>query len=189
MKDHAKTKGMWAGALVPVATADLLGLYTDPPALRELARPQTPALLKSIDEIIVNAVDQAASKGSKTTYIRVGLSAAGEVSVANDGAGIPVAVHAAASAAAGRPVYVPEVAFAYFLAGTNINKAADCVKGGTNGLGAKLANVHSAEFRVETVDRASRLRYSQRFSGGLDVTHPPEVGAAADWRAPYVPGT
>ena len=62
---------------------------------------------------------------------------------------------------------VPDVAGRLFFtvwlvyvlhAGTNVDKEKDPtnVRGGINGLGAKLANVHSAEFLVETVDADTR---------------------------------
>ena len=209
LKDHAKTKGMWAGALTRVDVADMMGLIVDAGAaagapgdqpltgalgagaqpltgvLVPIARPHTPALLKIIDEVIVNATDhwKTHSAGAgRVTSIDVTFDAGGAVSVANDGPGVPTAVHAAASAAAGRPVRVPEVAFAHFLAGTNIVKAAGCVRGGINGLGAKLANVHSESFEVETVDAAggarAAVRYRQRFARRLDVVGEPEVTPA-----------
>ena len=70
-KDHAKKKGMWAGALLPVAIPDLIGAQpVETPdggtpgggaglAIVELSRPQAPALLKIYDEVMVNATDHA----------------------------------------------------------------------------------------------------------------------------------
>ena len=116
----------------------------------EIQQPHTPALMKGFDETLVNAIDWCKNKIDVTFD-----KATGRVTVFNDGAGVPTGLHAAQSAAAGRPVYIPEVAFCVPLAGTNIEKAHDSVKGGTNGIGAKLTNVHSIEFSVETVAAAT----------------------------------
>lgn len=182
-KDHAKKKGMWAGALNPVTIPDLLGaVYVDEPprlVLSSITRAHTPALLKIFDEIIVNATDHAKAQEHAVARQRVTLinvtfdSTNGRVTVHNDGPGIPVVVHGKATATAGYPVYVPEVAFAYFLAGTNIDKELTNVKGGINGLGAKLANVHSTEFTVETAD--VKNYYSQQWRNRLDTRCDPTV--------------
>ena len=53
----------------------------------------TPALLKIIDEIIVNAADNK-RRDDDMSLMRVSVDAAsGEVSVFNDGRGVPVVVH------------------------------------------------------------------------------------------------
>ncbi|HVE14969.1 MAG TPA: DNA gyrase subunit A, partial [Elusimicrobiota bacterium] len=184
---------MWAGALSPVLIPDLAGatLAAGQPALVAIPRAHTPALLKIVDEILVNATDQAAGgagPGGRVTRIDVSFDPKqGRVEVFNDGPGIPVRVFGDLRHE-GRPVYTPEVAFAYFLSGTNIEKGAHSIKGGMNGLGAKLANVHSAWFRVETLDTGSGLYYSQVFRDRLDVREPPQVlerAAAPGSKAPY----
>jgi DNA gyrase/topoisomerase IV subunit B len=220
IKDHAKKKGMWAGALKPVTIPDLLGAVPAKPdtdadtdtdtdtdtegdepeggktparrpargraqrpkvTLIDIERAHTPALLKIIDEIVVNATDHA--KGQEKAPLRQRVTriditfdrATGEISVHNDGPGIPVVLNAEASAAAGRQVYDVEVNFAWFLAGTNIDKELDNVKGGINGLGAKLANVHSVVFTVRSVDGGTHRHYTQRFRNRLDDTDPPVI--------------
>jgi DNA topoisomerase-2 len=146
-----------------------------------IKNPHTPAVLKIIDEILVNATDHCVehAKGpasKRVTYIRVTFEPReGRVAIENDGPGIPVKPHPGASAAAGRPVYIPEVAFGVFLASRNTDKKAGNVKGGINGLGAKLANVHSREFRVETVDSETKQYYLQVFRDRLDVIEPPQI--------------
>jgi DNA gyrase/topoisomerase IV subunit B len=197
IEEHARGKGMWAGALTRIAIPDLLGAIrtghgAPKPPLRlvELGRPHTPAVLKIIDEIVVNATDhakthEAGAPGARVSRIDITFDRqTGEVAVYNDGPGIPVAVHAEASRKAGRTVYVPEVAFGWFLSGTNIDKPLDCVRGGINGLGAKLANVHSRVFTVETTDGAARLFYLQQFRDRLRDTRPPAV---VDLRQPAAP--
>jgi DNA gyrase/topoisomerase IV subunit B len=130
-------------------------------ALVSIERPHTPALMKAADEVIVNATDR---KSHGVKEIRVDFDrATGRITVFNDGPGIPIVQHAGQSALLGRPVYMPEIALGIPLAGSNINKEASSVKGGTNGLGAKIANVHSTEFTVETCD--GKQIYRQTWHG------------------------
>lgn len=205
IKDHAKKKGMWAGALTPIHIADLIGAVPvapedpeDPEELKQrrrlnitlvdIDRPHTPALLKILDEIIVNATDHAkghekSPPNHRVTRIDIEFDRqTGAVSVYNDGPGIPIVTHAEATRQAGRPVYVVEVAFAWFLAGTNFDKDLTNVKGGINGLGAKIANVHSTLFVVETVDGATRRHYRQEFRNRLDEICPPTITSLAEAR-------
>lgn len=179
LKDHAKTKGMWAGALEPIQTNER-GL-TKEGLLIPITTDQTPALLKIIDEITVNASDQAkALLGSplKVRVTEVDLifdMSDGRVTVRNNGIGIPVVLQPELTASRGYPVYIPEVAFAEFLAGSNMKKSENNVKGGINGLGAKIANVHSDLFEIETVDNATKQTYTQRWRKRLDIREAPVI--------------
>lgn len=181
IKEHAKKKGMWLGIKNLTIIPNLLGAINNQSNMKiiDINRPHTPALLKIFDEIIVNATDHAkgqehdtAAKRVKNITIDFDLKS-GVISVFNDGAGIPVIKHDAATKQEGRDIYIPELAFAIFLAGTNIDKGETNIKGGTNGLGAKLANLHSTSFHVETVD--SKLHYSQQFLNELDVIELPII--------------
>jgi len=208
--DHIKKKGMWAGAVTRTLIPDLYGVYavdtpvaTDEPptvprrtlSVEPIRRDHTPALLKSWDELVVNASDHvkacAASKSrrehSKVTYIAVTFEPErGVFTVENDGPGIPAELHAGATAAAGRDVYVPEMAFCVPFSGTNMEKSDDNVKGGINGIGAKIANIHSKLFLVDTVSFAARTRtrYRQYCHDGMTRIDPPEVAPAGDGDTP-----
>jgi len=199
--ESARTKGMWAGALTRGEIPGLQGLFlvknqptssddtNQPPAseyeLRPIPREQTPALLKIIDEGIVNASDHKKEhEGAKRAIDRVSTITiefnvkTGHVVIANDGPGIPVAVHEGATAAArkrgeNRDIYVPEVAFTIFLAGRNMKKEVANVKGGTNGIGAKLMTVHSTVFTVETVSGGQM--YTQTYRNRLRDVDPPVI--------------
>jgi len=218
-KDHAKKKGMWAGALKPIANPDLLGVIVEEKAIIpnefedegdakegpqthlvarvvEITRPHTPAVLKGADEIIVNASDEAKARfkeslSKRVTKIDITFDG-NRIIVFNNGPGIPVITHAAATQDAGRDVYVPEVAFSYWLAGSNIDKAATNVKGGINGLGAKLCNVHSNEFTIDTTDGVTKRHYRQQWRRRMDEMDPPTVtnlrsenGLAEDDKKPH----
>lgn len=49
-------------------------------------------------------------------------------------------------------VYVPELIFGHLLTSSNYNDNVKKVTGGRNGYGAKLANIFSTKFKVETAD-------------------------------------
>jgi DNA gyrase/topoisomerase IV subunit B len=158
-----------------------------PPAvhyeIREIGRDHTPAVLKIIDEALVNASDHQKEHAGRPKAIdrvtRIQLEfnpISGLFSVENNGPGIPVEIHKGASEAASRTVYVPEVAFASFHAGRNMDKPPDSIKGGINGVGAKLINVHSKFFAVSTV--ANGMFYRQIFRDRMRTREDPQIFAA-----------
>jgi DNA topoisomerase II len=199
--EHARVKGMWAGAMKRVEVPHLFGLYEEKVAadpsenqedeiveaeektvlrIREIEAHHTPALLKSFDELMVNASDHERGCRENSISARVTEIAFGfdretcTLTFYNNGPGIPVVENAKASAQAGRPVYIVEVAMAWFLAGTNLTKDLTNVKGGINGLGAKLANVNADVYDVETVDMNKKY-YTQRFRERLRHTDLPTI--------------
>jgi DNA topoisomerase-2 len=168
-RDHIVSKAMWAGAVTPIIIQDLLGLTSDN-KLIEITNPHTPALLKSIDEIIVNAIDHCKGCEKNVPSKRVTKIIVkyinGKIIVYNNGPGIPLSKDKNGK-------YYIESAFSTFLAGTNIEKPIDSIKGGINGLGAKIANVHSNEFTVEIV--SSRQKYIQIFKNRLSIIEKPII--------------
>ena len=91
------------------------------------------------------------------------LQAKGEVRVLNNGAGVPVEVHKTEG------MYVPELIFGHLLTSSNYNDSEKKVTGGRNGYGAKLANIFSSKFTVETCDGKRKRRYKQVFK--KNMTH------------------
>jgi DNA topoisomerase-2 len=77
------------------------------------------------------------------------------ISVYNNGRGIPIEIHSKEG------VYVPELIFGHLLTSSNYDDAEKKVVGGRNGYGAKLCNIFSTEFIVETADKSSMKRYKQ----------------------------
>jgi len=51
---------------------------------------------------------------------------------------------------------VPELIFGHLLTSSNYNDAEKKVTGGRNGYGAKLANIFSSKFIVETADAKNK---------------------------------
>lgn len=77
------------------------------------------------------------------------------ISVYNNGRGIPVEIHKK------EHVYVPELIFGHLLTSSNYDDDERKVTGGRNGYGAKLCNIFSTKFIVETADKASGRKFKQ----------------------------
>uniref|UniRef100_A0A6B2KWU8 DNA topoisomerase 2 n=1 Tax=Arcella intermedia TaxID=1963864 RepID=A0A6B2KWU8_9EUKA len=95
---------------------------------------------------------------------------AGWISVFNDGRGIPVEKHKK------EQVWVPELIFGHLLTSSNFDDSVGKVTGGRNGFGAKLCNIFSQQFIIETGDERNKLLYRQVFEENMSVIHPPEIG-------------
>ncbi|KAI3399653.1 hypothetical protein diail_6001 [Diaporthe ilicicola] len=112
-----------------------------------------PGFYKIFDEILVNAADNK-QRDKGMTYIKITINReSGEISVENDGKGIPVEMHEKEG------VYIPEMVFGHLLAGSNFDDTEKKTVGGRNGYGAKLCNVFSTEFSLECQDSANSKRY------------------------------
>lgn len=112
-----------------------------------------PGFYKIFDEILVNAADNK-QRDKTMNSIKVTIDREnGEISVENDGKGIPVEMHEKEG------VYIPEMVFGHLLAGSNFDDTEKKTVGGRNGYGAKLCNVFSTEFTLECQDFANGKRY------------------------------
>ncbi|EPR78948.1 DNA topoisomerase II [Spraguea lophii 42_110] len=128
-----------------------------------------PGLYKIFDEIIVNAADNKI-RDSKMNCIKVDIDEKnGVISVYNNGDGIPVKIHAK------EKIYVPELIFGQLLTSSNYDDDEKKVTGGRNGYGAKLCNIFSEEFVVETVDKKEKLYYYQRFTKNMSKREDPVI--------------
>jgi DNA topoisomerase II len=143
----------------------------DSAAANMVARDVTfaPGLYKIFDEILVNAADHKQRCQAMKT-IRVEIDAeANKISVWNDGSGIPVEMHAKEG------VYVPELIFGHLLTSSNYDDGEKKVVGGRNGYGAKLANIFSKEFTVETADSERGKKYTQVFRNNMNSKDKPSI--------------
>ena len=129
-----------------------------------------PGLLKMFDEILVNAADNK-QRDDGMKFIKV-VVADDHISVENDGAGIPVEMHAQHN------VYVPQMVFGQLLSGDNYDDDEERVVGGRNGYGAKLTNIFSTRFCIETVDSKSGKKYSQTWSDNMAHVSKPKIYSA-----------
>lgn len=68
-----------------------------------------------------------------------------------------------------------ELLFGYLLTGSNFNDNVAKVTGGRNGYGAKLTNIFSTEFTVETCDSKRGLLFKQTWTDNMKNAGKPEV--------------
>jgi DNA topoisomerase-2 len=114
-----------------------------------------PGLYKIFDEILVNAADNK-QRDPTMDSVKVDIDVEkNTISVFNNGAGVPVEIHAEEG------VYVPEMIFGHLLTSSNYDDSEKKTTGGRNGFGAKLANIFSTKFIIETADGKRLKRYKQ----------------------------
>lgn len=133
-----------------------------------------PALLKIIDELLVNCVDQCRrniiQKHDKTKWlknIKLTLYDDNSISVFNDGSGIDIEMDPKEN------VYKPELVFGHLMTSTNYDDTEKRTWGGMNGLGAKCSNIYSEWFIVET--GWNGLGYKQRFTNNMSKIKEPKL--------------
>ena len=133
-----------------------------------------PGLYKIFDEIAVNAMDQHIRIENNPDIIHklrtIKVSFEGnKIIVYNDGEGIPILIHKKHN------IYVPELIFGNLLTSSNYDKKEEKITGGKNGYGAKLTNIFSKHFRIETVDSNTKLKYTQNFYDNMTRKDPPVI--------------
>ena len=119
-----------------------------------------PALYKLVDELLVNVMDVYTKNRAgeeepvKNVWITTNYDT-GEISVKNDGTGVPVEIHEAASKALRKQILCPELVWFHFGSGDNFD--GDRLVGGKNGYGAKLCGVFSSRYEVKTCDGKGKV--------------------------------
>ena len=140
-----------------------------------------PALYNIFNEILVNARDQVVrleqSKSSNpVTTIKVTINKeSGLISIYNDGEGVDVAEHPTEKSKDGKALMIPEMIFGHLLTSTNYKKDEKKIVGGKNGYGAKLTNIFSSYFKLETLDQERGLKYVQEFKNNMKDRGNPKV--------------
>ncbi|KAK0638045.1 DNA topoisomerase 2 [Lasiodiplodia hormozganensis] len=120
-----------------------------------------PGLYKIFDEILVNAADNKQNdKNMSEIKVRIDR-VSGEISVRNNGKGIPIEVHSKEG------IYIPELIFGHLLTSSNYDDNQQKVTGGRNGYGAKLCNIFSTEFSLETADSRVGKKYRQTWTDNM----------------------
>ncbi|KAI4157081.1 MAG: hypothetical protein L6R39_000795 [Caloplaca ligustica] len=120
-----------------------------------------PGLYKIFDEILVNAADNR-QRDKNMDSIKVTVDREkGEISVWNNGRGIPIEIHEK------EKIYIPEMIFGHLLTSSNYDDDAEKVTGGRNGYGAKLCNIFSTSFTLDTADSKTKLRYKQTWTNNM----------------------
>ncbi|KAG9100840.1 DNA topoisomerase 2 [Ceratobasidium sp. UAMH 11750] len=120
-----------------------------------------PGLFKIVDEILVNAADNKINDPSMDT-IKVEIDVEnGTISVYNNGKGIPVEIHSK------EKIYIPEMIFGHLLTSSNYDDDEKKLTGGRNGYGAKLTNIYSTEFTIDTADKNTSQKYKQTWTDNM----------------------
>ena len=128
-----------------------------------------PGLFKIFDEILVNAADNYQNDKSMK-YIKVTIDREkNTIKVKNGGRGIPIEIHKKYN------MYVPQLIFGNLLTSSNYNDNVKKVTGGRNGYGAKLTNIYSKTFIVETAYSEVGKKYFQKFYDNMLKFNEPKI--------------
>lgn len=144
-----------------------------------------PALQKLLDEILVNCrdqkvrMDECISKRDKNivpvTEIKVDYDKnEGIYTVYNNGNGIDIAKHPTEKDKNGNYLWIPDMIMGHLLTSKNYNKKGK-ITGGKNGFGAKLVNIFSSWFEIETVDHNRGLKYIQEYNDNMSKKSDPKI--------------
>lgn len=106
-------------------------------------------------------VDLTASTKDKTNKLRI--------SIYNDGKGIPIEIHPKEN------ILIPELLFGCLLTGSNFDDSQNRMVGGRHGYGAKLTNIFSKSFEVETYDAEKKKLYKQKWRKNMKSTDGPKI--------------
>ena len=128
-----------------------------------------PGLYRIFDEILVNAADNKI-RDPKMSCIRIDINSEdNEISVYNNGRGIPVVIHEE------EKIYVPTLFFGHLLASSNYNDNGKKIVGGRNDYGAKLCNIFSTMFKIETSSREYNNCFSQTWKDNMQTAEEPII--------------
>ncbi|MCJ1398050.1 DNA topoisomerase 2 [Xylographa trunciseda] len=128
-----------------------------------------PGLYKIFDEILVNAADNK-QRDKNMNEIKITVDREkGEISVWNNGRGIPIEIHEK------EKIYIPEMIFGHLLTSSNYDDEEAKVTGGRNGYGAKLCNVFSTKFVLETADSKTKKKYKQTWTDNMTKMGPAAI--------------
>lgn len=129
-----------------------------------------PGLYKIFDEILVNSVDNFHRNPATMNALKVTIDRdQNMISVWNNGDTIPIEVHPK------EKVYCAELIFGHLLTSSNYDDAEEKVTGGRNGYGAKLTNIYSKKFVIETAEAASGKKYKQVFTDNMGSKTEPSI--------------
>jgi len=172
LTDHEhvlKKPGMYIGGTDTVTTS--MWIFDDATKLFKKKDIQyIPGLYKIFDEIIVNARDHIIRNSKTCSEIRITIDEkTGFMSVWNDGPGIEVQIHPV------EKVYIPEMILGQLRTSSNYDEDEKRIVGGTNGYGAKLVNIFSEEFQIETIDSNEKKYYKQIFCENMYKRGDPEI--------------
>tara|TARA_B100000683_G_scaffold82348_2_gene81206 strand:- start:4064 stop:7420 length:3357 start_codon:yes stop_codon:yes gene_type:complete len=134
-----------------------------------------PVVFNMWNEIIVNARDQIVRLQDKpdsvqVTKIKINFDdKTGRWTIYNDGESIPVEKHSKEN------MYKAQLIFGELLTSSNYKAGEKKIVGGKNGYGAKITNIFSTEFSIETQDHIRKKNYQQTFRKNMTIVEPPKI--------------
>lgn len=158
--EHILTRpDMYIGTIEPLT--DDIWVYDEAEGVMKQRKcTWTPGLYKIFDEILVNAADNKQRDELGQTTIKVWIDES-SVRVYNNGEGIPIQRHKE------HKLWIPEMIFGHLLTSSNYDDNEAKVTGGRNGFGAKLTNVFSKRFELETVHGRSKKKFYMKWADNM----------------------
>ncbi|XP_052812946.1 DNA topoisomerase 2-alpha-like isoform X2 [Mya arenaria] len=133
-----------------------------------------PGLYKIFDEILVNASDNR-QRDPTMNCIKIDIDPeSNKVRIWNNGRGIPVVEHKE------HKMFVPTMIFGHLLTSSNYDDTEKKVTGGRNGYGAKLCNIFSNKFIVETSYKEYGKSFKQTWTDNMGNTKSPTINDSKD---------
>jgi DNA topoisomerase II len=137
-----------------------------------------PGLYKIYDEILVNSRDHSIRDKTCNKIAITIDKVTGRITIHNTGHGLPIEIHK------DHGIYVPELILGNLLTSSNYEEKGKIV-GGTNGLGAKLTNIYSVEFVIDTCCAVNNKTYHQRFYDNMTKKDAPIIESVDKKTKPY----
>jgi DNA topoisomerase-2 len=127
-----------------------------------------------IGKIVVTKLSKVNDESMDTLKVNIDIDE-GTISVYNNGRGIPIAEHEA------EKMWIPQMIFGNLLTSSNYDDDDKKLTGGRNGYGAKLANIYSHEFTVETACKAGKgydgAKYKQVWTKNMSTVSKAKITA------------
>jgi len=128
-----------------------------------------PGLYKIFDEILVNAADNK-QRDHKMDTIKIDIDeSTNTISVWNNGKGLPICMHKT------EKKMVPTMIFGTLLTSSNYDDNQKKVTGGRNGYGAKLCNIFSKKFTIETASKEYKKSFKQTWHDNMGRSEEPKI--------------
>lgn len=174
-REHARQQSeMYIGSKTPMTAKEFIPQANGTLLLETVTYAH--AAYKCYDEINVNGIDQWVKAGG---YVIIYISINREeksFTIKNTYTCIPVEK---TKNSQGVEMYMPQMAFGEFRAGSNFNHLVK-LTGGTFGFGASLCAAFSDWLKLTTVDAKQGLKYEQTFRDCLKTIEPPIITPTAE---------
>jgi DNA topoisomerase-2 len=130
-----------------------------------------PAVLKALNEILDNSLDEFAHVNSKVKLLKLDASpSTGKYTISDNGRGIPIDLHSTGK-------HTPEVALSQLKSGRNFTDEKEVGVIGQNGVGSACTNYCSTSFEVNI--HRDKKRYYQKFIDGAAKASKPKITSDA----------